>query len=281
MLPHAARDANAEATMTADPQTFPTDTDDDAAAQPLSPGDEARRLIRQADTVALGTLDGSSGGPFVSLATMSTDPAGAPLFMLSSLAWHTRNLAADPRVSVLVDATTRDGDALEGARLTLIGRMQAAEDEGLRRRFLARHPLSARYAGFGDFAIYRVAPELGHLVAGFGRIQTIGAEKIMLAPERAREIAEAEEGIVAHMNEDHADAVALYATRLLGAPPGDWRMTACDPDGCDLSDGHMVVRLELPETVATPQEMRVALVDLVKRARAMPETAENSGNGGA
>lgn len=254
--------------MTAEP-TRQIPQEEEGAA--LSPGEEARRLIRQADTVSLGTLDRASGAPFVSLATVATDPSGAPLFMLSSLAWHTRNLTTDPRASVLVDATTHDGDALEGARLTLLGRIETvAEDEAVKRRFLARHPLSRRYAQFSDFSIFRLIPEFGHLVAGFGRIQTINADEIILPEERCAALAEAEEDIVGHMNEDHSDAVALYATRLLGAPKGDWRMSACDPDGCDLTDGHTVLRLDLPEPVETAKEMREALVALVKKARALP-----------
>src|SRR5205085_2517638 len=59
----------------------------------------------------------------------------------------------------------------------------------------------------------------------------------------------AEEGAVAHMNEDHRDAIALYATRLLDDDPGDWRVVSLDPEGCDLALGERVRRLEFPERV--------------------------------
>ena len=70
------------------------------------------------------------------------------------------------------------------------------------------------------------------------------------------------------MNDDHADALELYATRLLGADPGPWRMTGCDPLGCDLYDGARGLRLAFPRPVATPGEIRRVLVALTEQARA-------------
>ena len=69
------------------------------------------------------------------------------------------------------------------------------------------------------------------------------------------------------MNEDHADAVALYATRLLGAPAGEWRFVSCDPLGCDLVCGETGLRLDFPSRVTTPQALRKTLVDLSNQAR--------------
>ncbi len=42
---------------------------------------------------------------------------------------------------------------------------------------------------------------------------------------------------MAHMNADHAEAVRLYATKLLGAEDGPWRLTGLDPEGLDLACG--------------------------------------------
>ncbi|WP_404326967.1 DUF2470 domain-containing protein [Aerophototrophica crusticola] len=69
------------------------------------------------------------------------------------------------------------------------------------------------------------------------------------------------------MNEDHADAVRLYATALLGRPEGPWVMTGIDPEGCDLRLGSATARLPFDKPVATAEEARVELVRLVKRAR--------------
>jgi hypothetical protein len=69
------------------------------------------------------------------------------------------------------------------------------------------------------------------------------------------------------MNDDHGDALCLYATELLGAKPADWRCTGCDPEGLDMMAAGRTLRLEFPQRVATPGELRVMLVRLAEEAR--------------
>ncbi|MGZ5914764.1 MAG: DUF2470 domain-containing protein, partial [Hyphomicrobium sp.] len=76
-------------------------------------------------------------------------------------------------------------------------------------------------------------------------------------------------GIVAHMNEDHADAIELYATRLFNAGPGAWRMTSVDPEGCDLVLGARGLRLPFTVRVTSADAARQELVRLVGVARAI------------
>lgn len=237
----------------------------------ITPGDKARQLIRTAAMASLGTIMDESGYPFVSLVTLGSDTYGAPLMLLSRLAWHSRNIHADPRVSLLIEAPAGPGDPLAGARVTLWGRVEAIRDEQSRRRYLARQPHAEGYIGFEDFSLYRMTMEGGHSVAGFGRIVTLEPEAILLDPARYSAVAEAEAGIVEHMNEDHSDAVALYATHLLGAPERDWRMAACDPDGCDLTDGEAVLRLDFPEPAHTSGAVRDYLVAFARQARGMAD----------
>ena len=72
---------------------------------------------------------------------------------------------------------------------------------------------------------------------------------------------------MSHMNEDHADAIALYATKLLGAPAGAWRMTGIDPEGCDLVLGARGLRLPFETRITSAAEARTELVRLVGVAR--------------
>src|SRR5947207_1883319 len=176
-------------------------------------GAEARRLIRRRHHAALATS--LAGRPYVSLVATACDTDTSPLLLLSDLAQHTKNLLAEPRVSLLFEDTAQFADPLAGPRLSLLGQAGRCDDPRLAARFAARHPASAAYAGFADFHLYRVAIERGHLVAGFGRIAWIEAEKLRFQGD-ASALAEAEVGIIAHMNADHADAIALYAARLLG-----------------------------------------------------------------
>lgn len=228
---------------------------------------EARAILRRARKGALATL-GADGAPYASLVTLATDARGAPLILISGLARHTQNLLRDDRASVLIDETGVAGDPLQGARLSVSGSFAKVDDEAAKRRFLSRQPDAAGYAGFGDFAFWRMAVEGAHFIGGFGRIHDLGPDELLLPAHDADALAESEPGIVEHMNDDHADAVELYAVKLLGGAPGPWRMTGCDAEGCDLVLDDRALRLVFPERVTTPNDVRLVLVDLVKQARA-------------
>lgn len=240
---------------------FMTDTAFDAIA-------EARRVLRLAATGSLASLD-AAGAPFASLVTVATTAEGEPVLLLSDLALHTRNLARDPRASLLLVAPGGEaGDPLAGARLSVSGHVVRDDAPAARRRLLARHGEAAGYAGFRDFAVYRLAVDGAHLVAGFGRIVALSPAELLLDCSGAADLLAAEESAVAHMNADHAEALRLYATRLLGAPDGDWRMTGADPEGIDLRAGPNRARLSFGTAVATAAALRDRLVDLARRARA-------------
>lgn len=247
----------------------------------LSPGDRARRVMRRIDRAALATIqrptnqgpgDAGTGWPYPSLVLVALDHDATPLLLISALADHTRNIAADPRVGLLFDATAGLDEPLTGARVSVLGRAERSDDRRHRDRFLARHPGAALYAGFGDFSIYRVVVDRAHLVAGFGKIHWIASSDLLL-PNVPLALAENERDILTHMNTDHADAVALYATALADPPPpadGDgagWAMTGLDPEGCDLRRGAAVARVDFTQRIYDPPSARMALVGLARRAR--------------
>ena len=221
--------------------------------------------MRRSRFAALGTIFESR--PYVSLVAVACDYDANPLLMLSNLAQHTRNFAADDRVSLLFDGTREFTDPLAGPRLTVLGRIARCDETAAQDRFAARHPDSAAYAGFGDFNLYRVAIERGHFVAGFGRISWVEGPDLRFAGGTAW-IAAAEAEIVAHMNRDHADAVALFAERLLRKSGSGWQMTGIDPEGIDLRSGSDVAHLDFAEPVLTVAAARKALVALTQAARA-------------
>ncbi len=95
----------------------------------------------------------------------------------------------------------------------------------------------------------------------------LGAAELMAAPPPPG-LADAEEGIVSHMNEDHGDALQLYAGKLLGLSGIDWRMTGIDAEGIDLRQGGRVARLTFDTPLQTVSEARKVLVALVAKARA-------------
>lgn len=225
---------------------------------------EARNLLRRARTGTLGTLNREDGIPYASLVNIATDVQGWPLILVSTLAWHTRNLLADPRGSIMVAELPENGDALTGARVTVMGRFSKVEDGQLRRRYLARHPAASLYSSFGDFGFWRLEPQMAHAVAGFGRIETIDANEMFPS---ADEMTALEDSALAHMNSDHADAIQLYAEKLLGAAPGGWIMAGIDPDGADLNRGEEVLRLPFYTPVHTAEALRLHLATLGQEIR--------------
>ena len=235
---------------------------------PPSPGVTIRHVMRRVTRVALGTLarDGS-GAPYVSLAMVALDVDATPLLFLSDLADHTRNLKADARASLLFDGTLGAAVPLAGERATIQGRVQPTDAERHRRRYLARHPDAADYLGFKDFNLYRVEVERAHLVAGFGRIYWVEGSSVLQDEAQTAALAAAEPEIVAHMNEDHADVVQLYASGLLGRSGGDWIVTGVDPDGCDLRHDSIALRLPFRQPVRNAEGARLEFVRLAKEAR--------------
>jgi putative heme iron utilization protein len=208
-----------------------------------------------------------SGDPYCSLVNFATAADGAPLLLISKLAIHTKNILADPRVSLMIDER-KEGDPLEGARVMLMGTAAATDDPQVRARYLSRQPEAEMFAGFADFSFYRIALKAAHLVAGFGRIVDLKPQDILTPVDDAAELMNAEAGILAHMNADHADACRLYATKLLGAPDGDWRCAGCDPEGLELQCGRMALRLPFPQRVRSPGVLRQVLKQLADAARA-------------
>jgi putative heme iron utilization protein len=230
----------------------------------------ARSLLRRSRQGALATLMAGSGDPYCSLVNVASHPDGSPILLISRLAVHTRNLLGDARVSLMLDERA-EGDPLEGARIMLAGRAEQAAEPDLeivRRRYLSAHPSAEAFVDFADFSFFRIRPSATHLVAGFGRIVDLKPEQFLTDVSDAGALLEAEQGAVDHMNADHRDATNLYATRLLGADAADWRCTGCDPDGIDLQAGGRTLRLDFPERVTGPGELRKMLVKLAEEARA-------------
>jgi heme iron utilization protein len=226
----------------------------------------ARHLLRTVRAGALATLDADSGFPFASLVTVATAPDGSPLLLMSRLAAHTGNLDRDARASILL-AQGGKGDPLAHPRLTVTGRIARTEEPRARARFLARHPKAKLYAGFGDFAFWRMDLTGAHLNGGFARATTLSSAEMRTDLSGADDLLAIEESAVAHMNEDHREALALYATRLAGAPAAEWRATGLDPEGIDLGAGDLAARAAFDRRVVDGAGLRKVLIEMAQRAR--------------
>ncbi len=228
------------------------------------PARSARLLLRSARGGTLATI--GNGQPFASLVTPAAAADASILLLLSSLAEHTRHLQADPRCSVMVAGPATGLNPQTAPRLTVTGLAEPEPDVRLKVRWVALHPYAAFYAGFGDFALWRVRPLAGLFIGGFASATRL--EKADLDPDPAgvASIDAAEPGILAHCNADHADALGRIAAAHGGAGDG-WRMAACDVDGCDLARGETLLRVAWSAPAAGPGDVRTELVRLAHAAR--------------
>jgi putative heme iron utilization protein len=233
--------------------------------------ERARTLVGRISTGTLCTLATEPAGyPYGSLVTVAFDN-GNPIFLISALAEHTKNLERDHRASLLV-AEDGSADPLANGRVTIIGPCTRVEGEGgsARTAFLAAHPNSAYYAGFRDFAFWRLNVSSVRYIGGYGRMSWISkAEWQMAEPDP---LGPSAASIVAHMNADHADAMVLYCKALSKVTEiTTASMTGVDRYGFEMSaqtaDGPRPLRLAFATPVSTPQEARAALISLLKDAR--------------
>ncbi len=234
---------------------------------------QARTLLRAARVATLATQTG--GQPFTALVTPATAPDLSVLLWVSSLSEHTRHLMAEPRCAVMVAGVAESANPQTTPRITLTGMAELAPDPALKARWLAVHPYAALYAGFGDFALWRVRPLAGLFVGGFARATRLRAAELAPDPASVAAIAAAEAEIIAHCNADHADAMAeLAGAELAGAAltgaAGAWRMVAVDVDGCDLACAEATRRIAWSAPVADAAGVRKELITLLRQLRLPP-----------
>lgn len=246
------------------------------AKDPILPVDDearalAKRLMRTARSGALATNDPDTGTPFASLVQVGTDLDGSPVILTSQLSAHTKLLEADPRCSLLLSSTGK-GDPLAHPRLTLQAvaerlDREATETRNIRRRYLLQHPKAELYVDFPDFGFWRLRVASGSLNGGFGRAYRMTAEDLLTNMAGFFDFYDFEAAAVEHMNADHGDAVALYATQLCGAREGTWHLIGIDPDGIQMALGDEILRLSFPKALAGPHEVRPLLIRLANEAR--------------
>src|SRR5271167_3750221 len=194
------------------------------SAPPSAAGD-AKRLLRLARTGALATIDGPGGAPLTTLVGVASDWDGAPMFLMSELSRHTRNLAADPRASLLLSSRGGRGDPLNQPRITLNGKVRRREGQDGRERYARRNPKSKLYMGFGDMALRRLDVESIHFNGGFGRAGALTATDLLTSGDPAA-LRAAEPELLAR-----AAALGEAALAKLAGGNRQWKPVALDAEG--------------------------------------------------
>jgi len=252
---------------------------DDASTDPKSvvrPTDDqarllAKGLVRKARFGALAAIEAASGHPLASRVSVATDIDGTPVILTSTLSGHTLAIRQTPACSLLLGEPGK-GDPLAHARVSLFCEARQIDRQGddherLRRRYLSRHPKAELYVDFGDFSFFRLELQRASLNGGFGKAFELTRDDLLTVVDDLPAWSALEEGAVDHMNEDHRDAVKLYAETLLKSEAANWRLACLDPDGLDLVAGDRIERLWFAERLKEPQDLRPALVALALQAR--------------
>lgn len=219
----------------------------------------ARRIARLGLKGALATRDSASGHPFISLAGAATAMDASPILLMSTLARHRRNLEHYPQLSLLFETPDERANPLTGARISVSGRAEILQDERDQQRFLARQP-KAFYAGFSDFAFFRIEITDVHYVGGFGIAETLPPEEYLLDIGPVDELRDREGELIASLNEAHKPALHQLLHERHGAPRGAWRLTGIDPEGCDFIWKHRVLRHDFEKPARTADEAAAQLV---------------------
>jgi putative heme iron utilization protein len=243
-------------------------TDPDVAAP--SHAERARTLVSNQKTGSLASLaTDPEGYPYASFVTFALLD-GEPLFLISRLAEHTRNLMGDTRASLLAHESG-NADPLANGRVTLIGRCNKLPrgDTLARDTYLALHPGAGYYVDFEDFDFWRLSVEAVRFIGGYGRMSWVAADDFRRATPDP--IADAAPRILEHMNQDHAPALRQYARAFTRATDAEKAtMTAIDRHGFEMTvttpAGIGPARLAFETPLASPDDARVKLVALLRAA---------------
>jgi putative heme iron utilization protein len=232
----------------------------------------ARTLLRSARFGAIAVLDSETGAPLASRVGVATDIDGAPLILISLLAAHTRAILADPRCSLLLGEPGK-GDPLAYPRISIscaatkLGK-DTEEKAQAERRYLNRHPKAKLYVGLGDFSFFRLEPSGASLNGGFGKAYLLTRADLLAETPVVSALAEVEQSAIDHMNDDHRDALGIYARAFAGADDqGEWRLTGIDPDGLDLVSSNDFRRVFFPNPLTNAAELRKTLVEMAAAGR--------------
>ena len=245
----------------------------DTSVRTPTHAERARTLAAMIGTGTLCTIAREPAGfPYGSLVTFGLDGPD-PIFLISALAEHTRNLRADSRCSLLIAESGKE-DPLANARLTVLGQCAIIQDDAERERaknaFCKRHPTAAYYVDYADFSFWKLSAQALRYIGGYGRMSWVPLEEWKTSEPDP--IAPHADGILSHMNQDHSAAMIDYCrafTRATDATAAT--MTAIDRHGFEMSvktgKGPRPIRLGFAEPIATPNDARRELVAMAAQAR--------------
>ncbi len=218
--------------------------------------------MRLARTGALATLEAQGGAPLTTLIGVASDFDGAPLFLMSTLSRHTRNLANDARASLLLTGRHERGDPLNHPRVTLSGRVERCPAPRAKVRIYSVIP---RLASTPALPISRSTSSASRTCifnGGFGRAAPLTVAEVLVSRDGEAAFAEAEERLIAEVNALGGPMLARLAGRNPSSwdpKPGSWRAIGLDAEGLDLAAGGRAARAQFATPAHDPEAWRARL----------------------
>lgn len=234
---------------------------------------EAKQFLRSTHRGILSTHSAKFDGyPFGSVAPFVLDHTCQPVILISDIAEHTKNINANPKVSLLV--FDGDEDLQANARLTLIGNAikTSKDDTNLRARYLRYLPQATSYFDMHDFIFYRIDITQLRYIAGFGKMSWLSSEEV-LASETAdfKQLAALESSMIEHLNEDHMDSLMAYCKYFHGVNAKSLKILGIDSEGFDISVEEVasapqqkILRFNFEQPIHDAQSARAAFVHMSK-----------------
>ena len=194
-------------------------------------GQTVRRFLKAHHTGILSTISQAVDQfPYGSVCPYMMDHQSRPIILVSTIAEHTKNIHANDKVCLTV-MDEAVNPRLEGARVSFMGKaeiIESKEEAILGKRYLRFFPEAQSYFQAHGFHYYRINPQRIRYIEGYGKIYWVEADQVLL---NHSPLAQAEDRIIEHMNQDHQDSLIQFCKYYFKVKCKNPHMIAVDPEG--------------------------------------------------
>ncbi|MEM9330625.1 MAG: DUF2470 domain-containing protein [Pseudomonadota bacterium] len=218
-----------------------------------NPENIAKGILRVGDTATLRCMSRGSSEETTITVSYISDLSGVPILCLDEA------VTSGVRSEELEVSNLEIGD---NPKAFIRGRLEFIEDDA--RPFAEARFIGSNHKIPNGSSLVRYIPR-DVIVSVDQQRHTVSGNDILTKTNQ--ELRAYERRVVDHMNDDHADAIKLYAEKLLDEPPGNWRMATLDMEGMDLVSDEKRTRLWFNPPMTDSGEIKTRLIELVKEAR--------------
>ncbi|KAG6595502.1 hypothetical protein SDJN03_12055, partial [Cucurbita argyrosperma subsp. sororia] len=239
----------------------------------LLPAEEIRALLDQSVRGMLSTFSRSfEGYPSGSFVDFACDADGTPILAVSSLAEHAKNLAANPKCSLLVAKEPEDRGTLV---VTVHGDAVPVSEEdrpAVRAAYLSKHP-NAFWVDFGDFQFVYIKLKVIRYVSGVATA-SLGSGELSSEEYKAAQvdpIAQFAKPVMSHMNRDHTEDTKMIVRHWTSIPVDSAIMLDLDSLGFNVKASYQgnsfKLRVPFPRRAENRKDVKTLIVEMLEAAK--------------